>query len=215
MRPAITSNFDWFFLSAGNVFLVFALALCVSPYGQIRLGGQDAKTDFGYLGWFAMLFAAGMGIGLMFFGVSEPMSHFASSMGGVAMENGVRTDWAPLGAAEGNITAARDLAMAATIFHWGLHPWAIYAIVALALAFFAYNNNLPLTLRSAFYPLLGERIWGWPGHVIDVVAVFFTLFGLTTSLGFGATQALAGLNFLYDWGTGSVAIVVLIAVITA
>ena len=187
----------------------------MSPYGQIRLGGQDAKTDFGYLGWFAMLFAAGMGIGLMFFGVSEPMSHFASSMGGVAMENGVRTDWAPLGAAEGNITAARDLAMAATIFHWGLHPWAIYAIVALALAFFAYNNNLPLTLRSAFYPLLGERIWGWPGHVIDVVAVFSTLFGLTTFLGFGATQALAGLNFLYGWGTGSVAIVMLITIITA
>ena len=215
LRPAITSNFDWFFLSAGNIFLIFALALCVSPYGKIRLGGQDANTDFGYLGWFAMLFAAGMGIGLMFFGVSEPMSHFASSMGGVNIENGVRTDWAPLGAAEGNITAARDLAMAATIFHWGLHPWAIYAIVALALAFFAYNNNLPLTLRSAFYPLLGERIWGWPGHIIDIVAVFATLFGLTTSLGFGATQALAGLNFLYGWGTGSVAIVVLITVITA
>lgn len=215
LLPAITSTFDWFFLSAGNIFLLFALLLCVSPYGKIRLGGVDATTDFGYLGWFAMLFAAGMGIGLMFFGVSEPMSHFASSMGGVSIENGIRTDWAPLGAAEGNITAARDLAMATTIFHWGLHPWAIYAIVALALAFFAYNYKLPLTLRSAFYPLLGDRVWGWPGHVIDIIAVFATLFGLTTSLGFGATQALAGLNFLYGWNTGSVAIVVLITVITA
>lgn len=214
LRPAITNAFDWFFLSAGNIFLLFALLLCVSPYGKIRLGGQDASTDFGYLGWFAMLFAAGMGIGLMFFGVSEPMSHFASSMAGTNIENGVRTDWAPLGAAQGNVEQARDLAMAATIFHWGLHPWAIYAIVALALAFFAYNYKLPLTLRSAFYPLLGERVWGWPGHIIDIVAVFATLFGLTTSLGFGATQALAGLNYLYDWGTGSVAIVVLITGIT-
>ena len=105
--------------------------------------------------------------------------------------------------------------MAATIFHWGLHPWAIYAVVALALAFFAYNHNLPLTLRSAFYPLLGEKIWGWPGHIIDTLAVFATVFGLATSLGFGTTQALAGFGFLYGWGTGAVAVVVLITVITA
>ncbi len=215
LRPAITSNFDWFFLSAGNFFVIFALFLCVTPLGRIRLGGQDAKPDFGYLGWFSMLFAAGMGIGLMFFGVSEPMSHFAAAMEGVSLENGVRTDWAPLGAAVGDADAARNLAMAATIFHWGLHPWAIYAVVALALAFFSYNYKLPLTLRSAFYPLLGERVWGWPGHVIDILAVFATLFGLTTSLGFGATQALAGFNFLYGWGTGSVAVLVLISVITA
>ena len=215
LRPAVTTTFDWFFLLAGNIFVLFALLLIVTPLGRVRLGGQDAVPDFGYLGWFAMLFAAGMGIGLMFFGVSEPMSHFGSSMGGIAVENGVRTDWAPLGAAEGNIEAARELAMAATIFHWGLHPWAIYAVVGLSLAFFAFNHKLPLTLRSAFFPLLGDRIWGWPGHIIDVLAVFATLFGLATSLGFGTTQALAGFNFLYDWGTGSVAVVVLITVITA
>jgi BCCT family betaine/carnitine transporter len=104
--------------------------------------------------------------------------------------------------------------MAATIFHWGLHPWAIYAVVALSLAFFSFNKGLPLTFRSAFYPLLGERVWGWPGHVIDVLAVFATLFGLATSLGFGTSQALAGFNFLYGWGTGAVAIVVLVTVIT-
>ena len=215
LRPAITSTFDWFFLASGNLFVIFALLLVVTPMGRVRLGGQDATPDFSYPGWFAMLFAAGMGIGLMFFGVSEPMSHFASSMGGTTLENGVRTDWAPLGAAVGDIAAARDLAMAATIFHWGLHPWAIYAVVALSLAFFSYNHKLPLTFRSAFYPLLGEKVWGWPGHVIDTLAVFATLFGLATSLGFGTTQALAGFNFLYDWGTGGAAVVVLITVITA
>ena len=105
--------------------------------------------------------------------------------------------------------------MAATIFHWALHPWAIYAVVALSLAFFSYNNGLPLTLRSAFYPLLGERVWGWWGHVIDITAVFATLFGLATSLGFGTEQVLAGLNFLFGWGTGGLAKVILIFVITA
>ena len=214
LRPAITQTFDWFFLSAGNVFVLFVLFLIVSPLGKVRLGGPDARPDYGYPGWFAMLFAAGMGIGLMFFGVSEPISHFNSSLGGTALADGVRTDWAPLGAAAGDIDAARDLAMAATIFHWGIHPWAIYAVVGLALAFFAYNLGLPLTIRSAFYPLLGERVWGWPGHIIDVLAVFATLFGLATSLGFGTTQALAGFNFLYDWGTGSVAIVLLVTFIT-
>ncbi len=216
LRPAVTSTFDWFFLAAGNVFVLFALLLVVTPLGKVRLGGQNATPDYGYVGWFAMLFAAGMGIGLMFFGVSEPMSHFGSSMGGIAIgENGVRTDWAPLGAAAGNIEDSVELAMAATIFHWGLHPWAIYAVVALALAFFSFNKGLPLTFRSAFYPLLGEKVWGWTGHLIDVLAVFATLFGLATSLGFGTSQALAGFNFLYDWGTGSVAVAVLITAITA
>ncbi|MBT0962280.1 BCCT family transporter [Denitromonas iodatirespirans] len=215
LRPALTSTFAWFFLSAGNIFLLFAAFLMFSPLGKIRLGGQDAKPDYSYIGWFAMLFAAGMGIGLLFFGVSEPMSHFASSMGGVTQEAGARTDWAPLGAAAGNAEAARDLGMAATIYHWALHPWGIYAVVALSLAFFTYNNGLPLTLRSAFFPLLGERVWGWWGHIIDIVAVFATLFGLATSLGFGTQQALAGFNHLFGWGTGDVAKVVLIAIITA
>lgn len=214
LRPFLTSTFDWFFLSAANVFVLFCVFLLVSPMGKIRLGGESATPDYGYLSWFAMLFAAGMGIGLMFFGVSEPMSHFSSSMGGVAGEAGARTDWAPLGAAAGDAIAARDLGMAATIFHWGLHPWAIYAVVALSLAFFTFNNGLPLTLRSAFYPLLGERVWGWPGHVIDTLAVFSTLFGLATSLGFGTEQALAGFNFLFGWGTGNTAKIVLIAIIT-
>ena len=216
LRPAITSTFDWFFLSAGNFFVVFALVVCVSPMGRVRLGGQDATPDYSYVGWFSMLFAAGMGIGLMFFGVSEPISHFGSSMGGISVgDAGLRTDWAPLGGAAGDAEAATRLAMAATIYHWGLHPWSMYAVVALALAFFSFNHNLPLTLRSAFYPLLGEKVWGWAGHLIDTIAVFATLFGLATSLGFGTQQALAGFSFLYDWGTGSVAIVLLITFITA
>lgn len=197
---AVTQGFDWFFLSAANVFVIFCLFLIVSPYGWVRLGGDEATPDYSYLGWFAMLFAAGMGIGLMFFGVAEPMSHFSSALGGTAMEGGARSDWAPLGAAGGDPNAASRLGMAATIFHWGLHPWAIYAVVALALALFSYNKGLPLTLRSAFYPILGERVWGWWGHVIDTLAVFATLFGLATSLGFGAEQAASGLTFLYGSG---------------
>ncbi|MFT6559137.1 BCCT family transporter [Sneathiella sp.] len=215
LRPFLTSTFDWFFLSAANIFVIFCLILMITPLGGIRLGGKDASAEYSYLGWFAMLFAAGMGIGLMFFGVSEPMSHYGSAIGGTSVENGVRTDWAPLGAAAADHAEALKLGMAATIFHWALHPWAIYAVVALSLAFFTFNRGLPLTLRSAFHPILGERVWGWPGHVIDTLAVFATLFGLATSLGFGTEQALAGFNFLFGWGTGNMAKVILITFITA
>lgn len=214
LRPTMTNTFDWVLLSSANLFVLFALLLVVTPLGSVRLGGRDASPDYSYAGWFAMLFAAGMGIGLMFFGVSEPLSHYGSSFGGTAVENGVRTDWAPLGGAAGNVEDARQLAMAATIFHWGLHPWAIYAIVALALAFFSYNRGLPLTLRSAFHPILGDRVWGWPGHVIDILGVFATLFGLATSLGLGAEQALAGLNFLFGVPTSDSMKVILILAIT-
>lgn len=216
LRPWMTSTFDFFFLGAANIFVIFCLLLIVLPLGNVRLGGKDATPDYSYIGWFAMLFAAGMGIGLMFYGVSEPMSHFSTSLGGTAVgENGVRTDWAPLGAAAGNEAESIRLGMAATIFHWGLHPWAIYAVVALALALFTYNKGLPLTIRSAFYPILGERVWGWWGHIIDILAVFATLFGLATSLGFGATQANAGLNELFGIPVGSSTEVILISAITA
>jgi BCCT family betaine/carnitine transporter len=214
MFTAVTTGFDWFFLSAANIFVLFCLLLIVLPVGSVRLGGAEATPDYSYAGWFAMLFAAGMGIGLMFYGVSEPMSHFAASIGGTAAEGGARTDWAPLGAAAGDEQAAVRLAFAATIFHWGLHPWAIYAVVALALALFSYNKGLPLTIRSAFYPILGDRVWGWPGHIIDILAVFATLFGLATSLGFGATQANAGLNELFGVPVSSTTEVVLISAIT-
>ncbi|WP_454457839.1 BCCT family transporter [Thauera phenylacetica] len=215
MRGWLTSNLDWFFISAGNIFVLVCLGLAISPLGKVRLGGTEATPDYTYLGWFSMLFAAGMGIGLMFFGVSEPLSHFGSAFGGTAMENGVRTDWAPLGAAAGDAEAATRLGMAATIYHWALHPWAIYAILALGLALFSFNKGLPLTVRSVFYPLLGERIWGWPGHLIDILAVLATLFGLATSLGYGAAQASSGLNFLFDVPLGNTTQIVLVIGITA
>ncbi|WP_019021947.1 MULTISPECIES: BCCT family transporter [unclassified Thioalkalivibrio] len=181
----IQETFDWLFLSAGNLFVLFALALILLPIGRIRIGGQDAKPDFGVLSWFSMLFAAGMGIGLMFWAVAEPVGYF--------------TEWfgTPLGI-EGGTEASKQAALGATMYHWGLHPWAVYAIVGLALAFFAYNKGLPLTIRSAFYPILGERVWGPFGHVIDTLAVLATLFGLATSLGLGAQQAASGLDFLFD-----------------
>ncbi|MDX1464187.1 MAG: BCCT family transporter [Halomonas sp.] len=214
MFSFLTTKLSWVFLLGANVFVVLAIVLIFTPLAKVRIGGANATPDFGYLGWFAMLFAAGMGIGLMFYGVSEPLTHFGTAMGGTSVENGVRTDWAPLGAAAGDQTAAIDLSMAATIFHWGLHPWGAYAIVGLSLAIFAYNKGLPLTMRSIFYPILGERVWGWPGHVIDILAVFATLFGLTTSLGLGATQASAGLHYLFGTPDTNTTLILLIMGIT-
>ncbi|TCO70622.1 BCCT family transporter [Rhodovulum euryhalinum] len=193
LRPFLTSTFDWFFMGAANIFVLFCLLLIVLPVGGVRLGGRDATPDYSYVGWFAMLFAAGMGIGLMFFGVLEPVYHMA-----ISEPLGVPSPFAEDGSLiPENVDAARTIGLAATIYHWGLHPWAIYAVVALALALFSYNKGLPLTIRSAFYPILGERVWGWWGHAIDTLAVFATLFGLATSLGFGAQQANAGLNHIF------------------
>lgn len=215
LRGWLTSNLDWFFITAGNIFVIVCLVIAFSPLGRVRIGGTEATPDYSYLGWFSMLFAAGMGIGLMFYGVSEPLSHFSSSVGGTSVENGLRTDWAPLGAAAGDNEAATRLAMAATIYHWGLHPWAIYAVLALGLAIFSFNKGLPLTIRSVFYPILGERIWGWPGHIIDILAVMATMFGLATSLGLGSSQAAAGLHFLFGVPLGDTTQILLVIAITA
>jgi len=182
LRVWITTRFDGYFILLVNVFLLFLLYLAVSRLGRVRLGGADALPRYNRLTWFAMLFAAGVGIGLMFFGVLEPLSHSINP---------------PLGIDPADIAEARSAGMAAAIFHWGLHGWAIYALVALSLAFFAFNQGLPLTPRSAFYPLFGKRIWGPAGHIIDITAVLATLFGLATSLGFGAEQIAAGLNYLF------------------
>src|SRR6056297_112615 len=201
-RVWIGEQFDWLFLSAANFFVLFCLALIVLPVGNIRLGGEDAVPDFSVLSWFAMLFAAGMGIGLMFWSVAEPVGYF--------------TEWfgTPLNVA-GFTDESRTAALGATMYHWGLHPWAIYGVVALSLAFFSFNKGLPLTIRSTFYPLLGDRVWGWPGHVIDTVAVLATIFGLATSLGLGAQQAASGLNFLFDIGGGLQTQVIVITGVTA
>ena len=189
MKWDIIARFDWFFLISANIFVVVCLALIVMPVGKIRLGGMDAKPEFSTLSWFSMLFAAGMGIGLMFWAVAEPVAYY--------------TGWyeTPFNV-EANSPEAANLAMGATMYHWGLHPWAIYAVVALSLAFFSFNKNMPLTIRSAFFPLLKDRVWGWPGHIIDILAVVATIFGLATSLGFGAQQAAAGFDYLFDTGGG-------------
>ena len=196
----LTSTFDWVFMGAGNVLVLFCLLLLVTPLGRVRLGGPDARPDYSIWSWFAMLFAAGIGIGLMFFGVAEPVDHFRNP---------------PLGVDAADTAAAHRLAVASAIYHWGVHPWAMFAVVAVALAFAAYNLGLPLTLRSAFYPVLGERVWGRFGHLIDVLAVFAALFGLATSLGLGAEQTAAGLAHLFGVPDTDTTKVLIIAGITS
>lgn len=198
MRLWITSTFDWFFVIASNIFVVFCFAIAFSKLGGIRLGGPTAKPRYGYPGWLAMLFAAGVGIGLMFFGVLEPVTHTLNP---------------PLGIDPEDTQTARAIGMAAAINHWGLHAWAIYAVVGLSLAFFCFNRGLPLTMRSAFYPLFGKAVWGPFGHFVDIVAVLATLFGLAVSLGFGAEQIAGGLYYLFEIPPGVTTKVVLIFVI--
>ena len=190
----------WLYIVAVAFFLVYAVWLLFGRFGHIRLGKDGETPEFSYPTWLAMLFSAGMGIGLVFFSVAEPMMHFAN-------EN------LPGGSEPGSVQRAKE-AMRLTFFHWGLHAWAIYAVVALALAYFGFRHDLPLTIRSALYPLIGDRIYGPIGNVVDILAVFGTLFGLATSLGFGVTQINAGLEYLglMEVGTGNQ--VLLIAVIT-
>ncbi|WP_166423821.1 BCCT family transporter [Paraglaciecola sp. 20A4] len=215
IRNWLTGNLDGFFMTAANIFVILCLVLVFSPLGRVRLGGTEAKPDYTYAGWFSMLFAAGMGIGLMYYGVSEPLGHFGTAFAGPVFENGVRTDYAPLGGALGDAAGAESLAMAASIYHWALHPWAIYAIMALGLALFSFNKGLPLTIRSVFYPILGERVWGWPGHIIDILAILATLFGLATSLGLGASQAASGLHSVFGIPLGETTEILLVMGITA
>ena len=175
----IVEGFGWFYILAVAFFLLFVLWLPFSRFAHVRLGKDDDRPEFSYFTWFAMLFSAGMGIGLVFYGVAEPIMHFGNP---------------PRGTARG-VDAARE-AMNITFFHWGLHAWAIYIVVGLSLSYFAYRHDLPLTIRSTLYPLLGRHVHGPVGHVIDVLAVFGTLFGLATSLGLGVMQINAGLEYL-------------------
>ena len=197
----VTAKAGWFMILVVNVFIIAALYFGLGKFGRIRIGGKDAKPEFTTTAWYAMLLSAGMGIGLMFWSVGEPMFHYdaPSPMFG---------DIEPL------TPEAAQAAMGVTYFHWGLHPWAIYAIVGLGLAFFAYNRGLPLTIRSIFYPLLGDRIYGFWGNLIDVVSVLATLIGLATSLGLGVQQINAGLFYLFDMPISTTGQVTLIAIIT-
>ncbi len=195
----IVTTFGWFYILAVAFFFVFVIFLFFSPYSTFKLGPDDSEPDYSYVSWFAMLFSAGMGIGLVFFGVAEPMYHYLAppTMDGETIE------------------AAKE-AMKLTFFHWGFHAWSIYIIVGLSLAYFSFRHKLPLSIRSAFYPLLGERINGPIGNIVDILAIFGTMFGVATSLGIGVLQINAGLNFLFgiDFSTTlQILLIVIISVI--
>ena len=177
----IVDMFGWFMIAAVALFLLFCLFLIIGPYAKVRLGPDDSRPDYGYTTWFAMLFSAGMGIGLLFWGVAEPMFHYA---------------FAPRFPSE-TAEAAQD-AMVLAFHHWGLGPWSVYAVLGLSLAYFGFRHDLPLTVRSALYPLIGDRIHGWAGNLVDILAIFGTMFGVATSLGLGVLQVNAGLNMVFD-----------------
>lgn len=195
IKDNITNNWNWFFIISANIFLIFPIYLMFSKLGEVRLGGPKAKPEYTNFGWYSMLISAGMGIGLMFWSVGEPLYHATGKM--------PITDGNSIGEALG-----------ITFYHWGFHPWGIYALVALSLAFFAYNRGLPLSLRSVFYPIFKDRVFGWVGDIIDITAVISCLFGLATSLGFGSQQINAGLNFLFGVPQSPKIQVLIIVVIT-
>lgn len=194
----VAEKFAWLYMLSVGIFLCFALFLAVSPFGKFKLGPDQSKPTYTNISWFAMLFSAGMGIGLMFFGVAEPVMHYIAP---------------PIGDKE-SIESAK-LAMNIVFLHYGLHAWSIYAIVGLVLAYFSFRHGLPLSIRSALYPLVGDRIYGPIGHSVDTIAVLGTVFGVATSLGFGVLQINSGLNYLFDIPVGISTQIILIALITA
>src|SRR5829696_5157093 len=197
----LVPNFGWVFILATFGFLAFSLYLAFSRYGRIRLGGEDEQPEFRTVSWVAMMFSAGMGIGLMFFGVAEPLSHMSSP---------------PKGTAEPGTQGAAQVAMEYSYFHWAFHPCAIYAVMGLPLAYFCFRRGMPNLISTAFYPLLGDRVYGPIGKAIDILAIFATLFGSATSLGLGALQINQGLEAMFGFG-GREAVglaIVVIAVLT-
>ena len=195
-RDFITSKFNWFFILSTNFFLFFPIYLTTSSLGEVRLGGPEATPDFSNFAWYAMLFSAGMGIGLVFWSVGEPLYHYNTIL--------------PIFGRTNNATDA----LAMTFFHWGFQPWGIYALISLTLAFFSYNRGLPLSLRSTFYPIFKDKVFGVVGDIIDILAVIACLFGLATSLGFGAQQVNSGLNFLFGIPISITVQVITICIIT-
>ena len=197
VRTVVVSQFGWFYVLSVAGFLLFSLWLLFSPYADLKLGKDDEEPAYSRAAWFAMMFAAGMGISLVFYGVGEPMMHYGAP---------------PVG--PGGTPEALANALPLTFHHWGFHAWAIYVVVSLPIAYFAYRRDLPLSLRSCFYPVLGERIHGWAGHSIDILAVFGTLFGLATSLALGAMSVNVGFHRLFGMPYSTNAQLVLIGIIT-
>lgn len=197
LQSFIIGNFGWFYLLSTTAILVFVIYMLFAPFSKIRLGKEQSRPDFSYFTWFTMLFSAGMGTGLVFWSVAEPIMHYRTP---------------PL--AEPQSAAAIRESLQFTFFHWGLHPWAIYALFGLSLAYYHFRHGLPLAPRSLLYPLIGQKIFGWIGHSIDVLATVGTLLGVATSLGLGAMQINAGLSMLSDLGSSTNIQVTIIAVIT-
>lgn len=197
MLSTVSTYFGWVYVLAVSFFVGFSVWLMAGEWGSVRLGDDDERPSFGTLTWFSMLFSAGMGIGLLFYGVAEPILHYTKPPGGV-----------------GGTVEAATAAVPRTFFHWGIHAWSIYVILGLAIAFFSFRKKLPLAVRSVLYPLLGDRIFGWPGHLVDTLAVIGTLFGLATSLGLGAMQVNSGLTYLFGVPFGTNTQLILIGVIT-
>ncbi len=182
-QDLLTTWFYWWFMSAANIILLFCLLLMLSPLARVRLGGQDAKPDYSYASWFALIFATSVSAGFIFFGVVEPVYHFQNP---------------PLGVDPSDTETAFAISMAGSIFHWGLHGWAIFAVAGLSMALFSHNMGMPFSLRSVFYPVLGNRVWGWAGHLIETLVVFSTLFGLAVSIGLGTEQITGGIDYLFE-----------------
>ena len=193
----VIGNFDWVFISSSNIFIIVGIGLALSRLGRVKIGGIDSAPEFSNFSWYSMLISAGMGIGLMFWAVGEPLTHYV-------VEPPIFSG-----------SEAAVSAMAATFLHWGLHPWGIYAIVALGLSYFSFNRNLPLSFRSLFHPFFGERIYGVLGDVVDIFAVLATMFGLATSLGLGTMQINSGLDYMFGTGTSVAIQVGIIAGVTA
>jgi BCCT family betaine/carnitine transporter len=184
LRNYITSSFDWFFSLSVSLITLFIIGLAMSPLGRLRLGGVSAKPDFGYVSWISMLFSAGVGIGMTFYGAAEPLAYYTGWYG------------TPFNVAP-NSPAAENLALGATLFNWGIGPWSVYALFGLGIAFLTMNLKLPVAPRIVLYPIIGDKCWGWPGHIVDTLAILATVLGLATSLGLGARQAASGMQFLF------------------
>ena len=210
VRGWIEATLSWYYISAALILLFVCFYLMFSKFGAIRLGDDDSRPEFKNFSWFAMLFSAGVGIGILFFGVAEPIFYFDNS-GGFGYPNNPHAD--TMGVTEMTMQRAVS-AMRVTYFHWGFHGWAIYVMVGLCLAYFGFRKKLPLTMRSALYPVIGERIYGPIGHAVDLLAVFGTVFGVATSLGLGVTQMATGLNVLFGVDPGITTQIILIAVIS-
>ena len=210
IRSWIETGLSWYYITTMTGLFLLCIFLMFSKWGHVKLGADDSKPEFSNFSWFAMLFSAGVGIGILFFGVAEPVFYFDNS-GGFGYPNNPHADLK--GHADMDMQRAVD-AMRVTYFHWGFHGWAVYVIVGLCLAYFSFRKGLPLTFRSALYPLIGERIYGPIGHAVDLLAVFGTVFGVATSLGLGVNQMATGLNVLFGIDPGVVTQIILIVVIS-